>query len=104
MLVKTGNYMQVTEATEENNDIIRNAHDTRLTGHQGILKTLKRIQEKIAWKNIKADVKRYIKNCPTCAMRKHDRSRKEGLHQLLQPPEFFFQRPTLHFVIGLPES
>ena len=33
MLVKNGNYMQVTETTEENNDIIRNAHDTRLAGH-----------------------------------------------------------------------
>ena len=80
MLVKNGNYMQVTEATEENNDIMRDVHDTRLTGHQRILKTLKRIQEKITWKSIKADVKKYVKNCPICAIRKHDRSRKEGLH------------------------
>ena len=34
MLVKNGNYMQITEATEKNNDIIENAHDTKLTGHQ----------------------------------------------------------------------
>ena len=47
MLVKNGNYMQVTEATEENNDIIRDAHDTKLAGYQKVLKTLKRIQEKI---------------------------------------------------------
>ena len=40
MLVKNGNYMQITEATEKNNDIIRNAHDTKLS------KTLKRIQKK----------------------------------------------------------
>ena len=46
MLVKNGNYMQITEATEENNDIIRNVHDTKLTGYQRILKTLKKIQEK----------------------------------------------------------
>ena len=38
MLVKNGNYMQITEATEENNDIIRNVHDTRLTGHQFFLR------------------------------------------------------------------
>ena len=30
-------------------------------------------------------------------------SRKEKLHQFLQPPEIFFQRPALNFVIGLPE-
>ena len=45
MLVKKGDYMQITEATEKNNDIIRNANDTKLTGHQRIFKTLKRIQK-----------------------------------------------------------
>ena len=38
MLVKNGNYMQITEATEKNNDIIRNVHDTRLTGYQKKIK------------------------------------------------------------------
>ena len=37
-------------------------------------------------------------------MGKHDRSRRERLHQPLKPPEAFFQRPALNFVIGLPES
>ena len=37
--------MQITETTEKNNDIIRNAHDTKLAGHQRILKKLKRIQK-----------------------------------------------------------
>ena len=37
-------------------------------------------------------------------MGKHDRSRKEKLHQFLKPPEVLFQRPALDFVIGLPES
>ena len=46
MLVKNGNYMQITETTEKNNDIIRNVHDTKIAGHQKIFKTLKRIQGK----------------------------------------------------------
>ena len=46
MLVKNGDYMQVAEATEENNDIIKIAYDIKLAGHQGIFKTLKRIQKK----------------------------------------------------------
>ena len=104
MLVKNGNYMQMAEATEENNDIIRDAHDTKMSGHQKVFKTLKRIQEKTTWKSIKADVEKYVKNCPTCAISKHDRSRKKGLHQFLQPPEIPFQRPALDFVTGLPES
>ena len=46
MLVKNRDYMQITKATEKDNDIIKDAHDTRLTGHQGIFKTLKKIQKK----------------------------------------------------------
>ena len=61
--------MQIAEATEENENMIKNAHDTKLTEHQGILKTLKKLQEKTTWKSIKADVKRYVKNCPTYAIK-----------------------------------
>ena len=43
MLVKNGNYMQIIETTERNNDIIKNVHDTKIAGHQKIFKTLKRI-------------------------------------------------------------
>ena len=90
MLIKNGNYMQVTEITEKNENIIKNAHDTKLIGHQKNFKKLKKIQEKITWKNIKADVKKYVKNCSICAIGKHDRSRKNFLHQFLQPPKFLF--------------
>ena len=38
MLVKNGIYMQITEATEKNNDIIRNVHDTKLAGYQFFLR------------------------------------------------------------------
>ena len=58
MLVKNGNYMQIIETTEENNDNIKNVHDTKLAGHQRIFKILKKIQEKPIWKNIKADLKK----------------------------------------------
>ena len=58
MLIRNGDYMQITETIEKNNDIIKNVHDTKLTGHQRIFKTLKKIQEKTTWKNIKVDVKK----------------------------------------------
>ena len=103
MLVKNGNCIQIVETTEKNNDIIKNVYDTKITGHQFFFKTLKRIQEKTTWKTIKADAEKYAKNCPICAIGKHDRSRKEELHQFLQPP-IFFQKPALDFVIKLPES
>ena len=93
MLIKNGNYMQITEATEENNNIIREAHDTKLSGHQGIFKTLKKIQEKTTCNNIKADVKKYVKNCPTYAIGKHDRSRKKNCIYFYNYQKSFFRNP-----------
>ena len=64
MLIRNGNYIQIIETTDKNENIIRNAHDTKLTGYQKVFKTLKKVQEKITWKNIKVDVEKYVKNCP----------------------------------------
>ena len=46
MLIRNGDYMQITEAIEKNNDIIKNVHDPKLTEHQIIFKTLKKIPKK----------------------------------------------------------
>ena len=45
MLIRNGNYIQIIEITEKNENIIKNAHDTKLTGHQKVFKTLKKIQK-----------------------------------------------------------
>ena len=94
----------MAEAIEKNENFIKNAHDLRVAKHQKMLKTLKKIQKTTTWKNIKTNVEKYVKNCTTCAIGKHDRSRKKGLHQFLQTPNRPFQKPALDFVIGLPES
>ena len=51
MLTRNGNYMQIIEATEKNENIIKNAHDIKLTGHQKNFKTLKKIQKNIMEKH-----------------------------------------------------
>ena len=53
MLIRNGDYMQVAETTEENQNIIKKTHDTKLTGHQGIFKTFKKIQKKRHGKALK---------------------------------------------------
>ena len=63
---------------------------------------MKRIQKK-TWKNIKVNVKKYVKNCPTCAIRKHDRSPKKNYTSFYNHQKKI-QRPALNFVIGLPVS
>ena len=95
--VKNGDYMQIIKTTEKNENFIRNAHDIKLVRHQKNFKTLKKIQ-KTTWKNIKADVEKYVKNYPICAIKKHDRSRKEKLHQFYNRQDFFSEtRPGFRY-------
>ena len=106
LLVKKSNYMQITEATEKNNDIIRDVNDTKLSGHQRIFKTLKKIQEKTTWKNIKTDVEKYVKNYPICAKGKHDRSRKKKITSTFTTTRGSFSETCVgfcHWVTGIPK-
>ena len=55
MLVKNGNYIQIIETTEKKENIIKNAHEIKLIGHQKVFKPLKKIQ--------KNDIKKHQSRC-----------------------------------------
>ena len=42
ILVKNGNYMQIAKATKKNENVIKNAHDSKLVGYPKKLKTQKK--------------------------------------------------------------
>ena len=47
-------------------EIIRSAHDTIASGHQGSKKTLGRITSRFYWPGIRMDVKRFCRSCGPC--------------------------------------
>lgn len=55
---------------EEKETILKQCHDSKLGGHLGINKTIKRIQAQFKWKGMKNDVKKYVKNCTSCQVNK----------------------------------
>jgi len=64
---------------ERQQKIIREMHDCPIGGHQGITRTLERIQLYTTWPNIEQDVKDYIRNCKICQTNKHSRETKQML-------------------------
>jgi hypothetical protein len=46
--------------------VLREFHDSPLAGHQGFLKTYRKIRERFAWKGLKEDIMHYVKECTTC--------------------------------------
>lgn len=85
-------------------DILFRAHNSTLSSHGGINKTLERIRRFYFWPNIVVDVKNYINNCEICKSTKHP-------NYLLRPPmgkivgtERFFQKIFIDFLGSYPRS
>jgi hypothetical protein len=60
ILICTG---EVEYTKEEKLNILKQFHDSKLGGHLGENKTIKKIQNQFIWKNMKSGVKNYVKNC-----------------------------------------
>ena len=63
---------------EKQQKIIHEMHDCPIGGHQGITRTLERMQLYTTWPNIEQDMKNYI-NCQICQKNKHSRETKQML-------------------------
>ena len=73
-------------------EILERFHDHPLAGHQGIKRSLGRIDKKYYWASISNDVKNYIRSCDTCQRTYENTSKKSGYSHPLQTPEGRFQQ------------
>jgi hypothetical protein len=46
-------------------NILRAVHDAPLAGHQGYLKTYRKVRERFSWKGLKEDVLHHVRECMT---------------------------------------
>ncbi|GJP49600.1 hypothetical protein CLOM_g8787 [Closterium sp. NIES-68] len=82
--------------------LIQEVHDSNLSGHFGVDKTLKALQWFYYWPDMVTDVQRYVAACPICQQMKSSHQRPTGLLQPLEPPQRPWQHVTMDFVTGLP--
>ncbi|GJP71852.1 hypothetical protein CLOP_g2648 [Closterium sp. NIES-67] len=82
--------------------LIQEVHDSNLSGHFGVDKTLKALQRFYYWPDMVTDVQRYVVACPICQRMKSSNQRPTGLLQPLEPPQCPWQHVTMDFVTGLP--
>ncbi|GJP78049.1 hypothetical protein CLOP_g8378, partial [Closterium sp. NIES-67] len=67
--------------------LIQEVHDSNLSGHFGVDKTLKALQRFYYWPDMVTDVQRYVAACPICQRMKSSHQRPTGLLQPLEPPQ-----------------
>ncbi|GJP47904.1 hypothetical protein CLOM_g7077 [Closterium sp. NIES-68] len=82
--------------------LIQEVHDSNLSGHFGVDKTLKALQRFYYWLDMVTDVQRYVAACPICQRMKSSHQRPTRLLQPLEPPQRPWQHVTMDFVTGLP--
>ena len=65
----TGNE-KMTPSPAEILTILAECHDTPTGGHQGIIRTFKRIKRRYNWPGMLGDVRKYVRKCPKCQIAK----------------------------------
>ena len=79
-------------------------HDSPLGGHAGFHKTYQRVKREFFWKNLKGDVRQYVKECDSCQRNKVENVNPAGLLQPLDIPSHVWTSISMDFIEGLPNS
>ncbi len=84
--------------------VLQWGHDSPLTCHPGIARTLDVLQWRFWWPSIKEDVRSFVEACPVCCQGKSRRQLPLGLLHPLPIPLRPWSHISLDFITGLPPS
>ena len=84
--------------------ILHACHNSPVVGHQGISKTYRQVRERFAWKCLKEDVMKHVKECTTCQENKDEHTHPAGLLQPLPIPEHKWESISMDFITRLPRA
>ncbi len=82
--------------------LCKEAHDSPVSGHQGVTRTLKRIQLNFWHPRLEYWVREYVSTCDACAVSKPDNQRPAGLLQPLPIPSQPWEVVSMDFIVKLP--
>jgi hypothetical protein len=85
-------------------EIIKEHHDPPMQGHQGIDRTMEKIQRQYYFPQMRRLITDYIGQCNSCNRNKPINHRPYGKMQLPETPQTPWENITVDFIQGLPES
>lgn len=84
--------------------LLREAHDSVLSGHFGVEKTYTRLAALCYWPNMRKSVQHYVESCHTCKTVKARRTKENGLLQPLPIPAEPWTHIAMDLITHLPSS
>ncbi len=103
-LVNPGGQLAVPNCSHLKSRIIREHHDTPVSGHQGRDRTLESIARMFWWPGMAAEVSDYVAACDKCQRNKARTGKTPGLMEPLPVPASPWESVTMDFVTGLPPT
>uniref|UniRef100_H3ACW4 Gypsy retrotransposon integrase-like protein 1 n=1 Tax=Latimeria chalumnae TaxID=7897 RepID=H3ACW4_LATCH len=83
--------------------LLKYYHDHPLSGHLGIAKTLKRLQHRVFWPDMRADVVAYVKSYQICQTTKPSQQRPAG-YMIPIEPQYPWEYCGVDFIGPLPRT
>lgn len=82
----------INPSKEQIPQILKENHDSPLSGHCGYHRMFERIRDKYRWPKMRQDIKNYIKNCNSCQLNKTSRRRNKAPMEITSTSHQPFER------------
>lgn len=82
----------VNPSEEQIPEILKECHDSPLSGHCGYHRMFKRIRETYSWPKMRQDIQEYIKKCKSCQLNKTSRRRNKAPMEITSTSHKPFER------------
>ncbi|XP_073137492.1 uncharacterized protein [Henckelia pumila] len=103
-LLCLSNRVVVPDDTELRNDILSQAHRSRLTVHPGSIKMYRDLRSRFWWKGMKRSVYQFVSKCLVCQQVKAEHQRPSGLLQNLEVPEWKWEHIEKLLTVAKPRE
>lgn len=64
---------------DEIEQVLKDFHDSPLSGHQGVNRMISRISNQFKWLGLSRDIKNYVRKCPSCQVTKSSNKNKQPM-------------------------
>jgi hypothetical protein len=103
-LIYCSSQLYIPSSDQIKSQLIAEAHDSAVSGHVGVIKTLDTLTRTYYWPKLADDVKEYIKSCHSCLSTKPRNDNPPGLlHPIPHPPRRW-QQVSMDLITQLPPT